>query len=61
MVGISWLPELLYNDAVLAVFSLQHNVKNLLGPVSSLDDSGTMFLLEIKLETLFGLPFSPYL
>ncbi len=51
MVGISWLPELLYNDAALAVFSIQHYVRNLLWTVRSLDDGGMMFLLEIKFET----------
>lgn len=32
-----------------------------LGLSMSLDDRGTMFLLEIKFETLFCLPFSLYL
>lgn len=52
MVGISCLPELLYNDAALDVLSIQHNVRNLLRTVSSLYDRGTMFLLEIKFETV---------
>lgn len=60
MVGISWLPELLYNDAAFAVCSIQHNVK-LNGNVSSPDDRELMFLLEIKFETLFCLPFFLYL
>lgn len=54
MVGISCLPELLYNDAALDVLSIQHNVRNLLRTVSSLYDRGTMFLLEIKFETVLS-------
>ena len=61
MVGISWLSELLYNDAAFAVCSIQHCVLNLLGNVSSRDDGETVFLIEIKFETLLCLRFSQYL
>ena len=43
MVGISWLPELLYNDAALAVLSLQHYVRTYLGLLVSLDDGDNVF------------------
>lgn len=61
MVGISWLPELLYNDAALAVRSIQHYVRNSLWAVRSPHERRKLFLLEIKFETLFCLLLFLYL
>lgn len=57
MVDISWLPELLYNDEA---FAMRDQVRDLVAYVKPLHDR-EMFLLKIKFETLFCLPFSLYL
>lgn len=43
MVGISWLPELLYNDAALAEFSSIIMLEMYFGLSMSLDDGDGVF------------------